>query len=341
MKRVLVGWILAGCAPVPPASWRVEPSPRLDERFFPAGSPWRGGDAVYSIPLAPGRTLWLFGDSFIARPGVSARQGSKMIRNSLAIETPQGGLDYFWRNEDGHPADAIPSPSPGEWLWPLSGLRIGPRLHLFLYRMRAKGEGAFGFETVATLLGTVDNPDDPPGAWRFGLKDVPHSFGTASVRAGGYAYLYGVEPGRSARVSRVAEARLEDVAAWRFWNGASWTEHPADAAALFPSAPTEMSVSPFGDGYAAVTSAPLLSPEIQIRRAPRPEGPWSDPVKVYTCPEPGWKKGYFCYAAKAHPELDPTGRSLVISYACNSFSFADAVGDLRIYRPRFVVATLD
>jgi hypothetical protein len=341
VKGLLFAVLLAGCATARPVSWRVEPSLRLDERFFPDGSPWRGGDAIYSVPLAPDRTLWLFGDSFIAKPGVPVRAGSKMIRNSLAIEAAGSGLDFFWRNENGHPADAIPCPVPGEWLWPLSGLHIGPNLHLFLYRMRANGEGAFGFETVATVLGTVDNPDDPPGAWRIGLKDVPHSFGTASVRAGGYAYLYGVEPGRCARVSRVAETRLADVAAWRFWNGTSWTGTAADAVSVFPSAPTEMSVSPHGDGYAAVTSGPLLSPEIQIRTAPRPEGPWSDPVTLFTCPEARWKKGYFCYAAKAHPELDPTGRTLVISYACNSFSFADAVGDLRIYRPRFIVATPD
>lgn len=56
---------------------------------------------------------------------------------------------------------------------------------------------------------------------------------------------------------------------------------------------------------------------------------------------PRGRKEYFCYAAKAHPELDTTGRSLVISYACNSTSFADLFRDLRIYRPRFVVAILE
>ena len=103
-----------------------------------------------------------------------------------------------------------------------------------------------------------------------------------------------------------------------------------------------MSVSylPATGGFAAVTSAPLLSPAIHVHQAPRPEGPWSQPTVVYTCPEASWKKGYFCYAAKAHPELDPTGRSLVISYACNAMSLGDVVRDLRIYRPRFVIATL-
>src|SRR5204863_6780463 len=103
---------------------------------------------------------------------------------------------------------------------------------------------------------------------------------------------------------------------------------------------TEMSVSWLASTqtFVAVSSGRMLSPDIHVRQSPRPAGPWSGPATVFTCPEVGCKKVCSCYAAKAHPELDPTGRSLVISYACNSFNFADTVHDLRIYRPRFVVA---
>ena len=42
--------------------------------FYPYRQGWLGGDAAYSVPLSPGRTLWLFGDTFIGAPtATSAR----------------------------------------------------------------------------------------------------------------------------------------------------------------------------------------------------------------------------------------------------------------------------
>lgn len=334
-----------GCAAPQAASWtwKTSPDPVRDDRFLPDGSPWRGGDAVYSVPLSERRILWLFGDSFIAKDGVQERAGSRMIRNSLAIETPGGPVEFFWRTKDGQPLDAFGGAPAGEWTWPLSGLRIGPRLHLFFYRVKSKGDGAFGFALSSSTLATVENPDDPPDRWKIAWVDVPRSYGSASLVREGVAYVYGSEEGgaRALRLARVPVADLAMPDRWRFWDGKDWSARKEDAASLFDHAPIELSVSWLAavDGYVAVTSAPNLSPEIQVRRAPRPEGPWGSPRTVFRCPEVGWKKGYFCYAAKAHPELDPAGKSLVISYACNSFSFADAVGDLRIYRPRFVTAT--
>lgn len=335
--------LLAGCAAPLRGEWKATPRPELDERFFPAGSPWRGGDAIISVPLSSDRILWLFGDSFIAKPGIAVREGSRMIRNSLAIETVGGPLEYYWRTENGMPSDALPCDVKGEWLWPLSGLRIGGKLHLFLYRMKAKGEGAFGFAETASLLATISNPDEPPGRWIMSSREMPATFGTASLRHRGFAYLYGLRKDRSAVLARVPEAELGETAAWRYWAGDRWSASAGDAVAVFQGAATEMSVSwsPAAGSFVAVTSAPLLSPDIHLLQAPAPEGPWSKPTLLYTCPEAAWKKGYFCYAAKGHPELDPSGRTLTISYACNALSFADAVHDLRIYRPRFLRAALE
>jgi hypothetical protein len=352
VKRFLLGLILSGCATAAPTSWKTEPSPSLDDRFFPARSAWRGGDAVYSVPLSNERILWLFGDSFIAKPGVTVREGSKMVRNSLAIETVGGPLDFFWRTEKDQPADALKCPVDGHFLWPLSGLRAGPRLHLFLLEMQNKGEGAFGFATVRNLLASVENPDDSADRWKIDYSPIPAStatmdFGAASVVTGDHAYVYGnrhrLPRHAETIVARAPKESIGDFTLWRFWNGRDWVKEVGEAGRIFDAQATEMSVSYLAStrAFVAVTSGGFLSPNLLVSEAPRPEGPWSAPVTVFTCPEVGWKKDYFCYAGKAHPELDPTGHSLVISYACNSFSFADAVQDLRIYRPRFVVARLE
>lgn len=52
-----------------------------------------------------------------------------------------------------------------------------------------------------------------------------------------------------------------------------------------------------------------------IRTAASPEGPWTPMVKVYTATPMG---GGMTYAGVAHPYLDSTGKTLVISYTNNN-----------------------
>jgi hypothetical protein len=45
------------------------------------------------------------------------------------------------------------------------------------------------------------------------------------------------------------------------------------------------------------------------------------------------RPGAFVYAGKAHPEL--AGGDLAVTYAANSFDFAQLVADPSLYYPRF------
>jgi hypothetical protein len=348
MKRALLAAFLAGCAAPPPSATE------LDLLFSPQNSPWRGADAAYSVPLAPGRILWLFGDTFVAPPGVEGRAGSRMIRNSLALQTLPQAPGYFWRSVKGQAADAF-APESGEgWLWPLSGQRLGSKLYLFMMQMIAKGEGAFGFAFLKTVLVTVDNPDQDPAAWTVHQRTIPHIrrspdgdlfFGGASVLHEGRLYIYGVREsrgkGKGIVVAAVDPASIDDFGSWTFFDGKAWDRAAESARPLFGGGSVEMSVSPIPGGFAAVYTDQGMSPDILLRRAPQPQGPWSAPEILHRCVEPQWSRNYFCYAAKAHPELAASDRELVVTYTCNSMSFPEVVKDLRIYRPRFVRVPLD
>jgi len=79
---------------------------------------------------------------------------------------------------------------------------------------------------------------------------------------------------------------------------------------------------------------------IGLRRAKTLTGPWSSPDIVYRPPESDGPRP-FVYAAKAHPELvGPDAKDLVVTYATNSFEFADLFtthGERSLYWPRFVL----
>ena len=87
-------------------------------------------------------------------------------------------------------------------------------------------------------------------------------------------------------------------------------------------------------------SAPRVSmARIVGRFADAPQGPWSEPVLLYTSPEMKADRKLFSYAGKAHPQLSGENE-LVVSYCVNSFDFARVVNDPTLYWPRFVRVTL-
>lgn len=57
------------------------------EVLFHRDPRWLGADAALSVPLGDGRTVWLFGDTFIAKSNAHVRSESEMVRNTVAIQT--------------------------------------------------------------------------------------------------------------------------------------------------------------------------------------------------------------------------------------------------------------
>lgn len=84
---------------------------------------------------------------------------------------------------------------------------------------------------------------------------------------------------------------------------------------------------------------------ISMMVADTPTGPWSEPVDLISgYPEsiPDNKEyieGVFCYAGKGHPQLSSQfyKDSMVITYACNSFSFDQLLTDNNVYVPKAIV----
>ncbi|KAH8094145.1 hypothetical protein JL720_4137 [Aureococcus anophagefferens] len=96
--------------------------------------------------------------------------------------------------------------------------------------------------------------------------------------------------------------------------------------------------------YVALT-IPFGSTRVELRAAPAPEGPWTDPRKVYDIPPPqNDTTKFFCYATMQHdvaslprnPSSPPP--DLVFTYVCNGRTLADvfAPGAEASYIPQFV-----
>lgn len=320
---------------------------------------WIGSDCACSVPLGRDRVLWLFDDTFVGevRDGKRLTQGP-MIRNTLGLQTGSRASNakiqfIFGKSSDGGAAAFLVPPDGRGWFWFGGGVVAGQHLWLTLWQMESTGQhSAFGFRTSGSWLASVANYRDPPEQWKVAYERLPFlgsrestefQFGNALTKAGRWVYVYGLQeitgsspPRRGLIVARAPAGRLGDLTSWRFLTDSGWSEDWRRSAPSGTDLGSEFSVSyvPAIRRYALVYSPSTLAPEIRVSTSPSPSGSWSVSKAVYTCPE-GSKPAVFCYAARAHPELSQS-KTLLATYASNSFSFANLIDDSSLYFPVFV-----
>lgn len=163
---------------------------------FPDHDGWYGGDAAYSVPLPidEGRvSLWLFGDSFVQRPGMPDERTYPFIHNSIGISRCESGgawsLDTFWhRDERGTPrAFFIPDPD-AHWVriaagkagtlpyyWLFGGFLAHDVLFVGLLRVvHSEPRGPFNlpFRLLGIDLARIENYRDAPMDWRIQISTL-------------------------------------------------------------------------------------------------------------------------------------------------------------------------
>jgi hypothetical protein len=355
---LLIILCLAACQT--PPRFNVEPLPRY-EALFQRTSGWTGGDGAYSTLLSEDRFLWLFGDTFVGEVQDGGRSNARLVSNTIAVQAgrspEEASFAFFYRTS----AEGLPSaflePADGRgWLWPYHGVRTPDGLYLFLLQIeRSDTKSAFGFRLVATWLGQVGNPDDPPERWRLTQRKLPWGterrlFGSSVIQLAGFCYIFGAVDetagGFTAKhmiVARAPVEKLGDFAAWRFFAEGDWVADADRAGRVCENVAGEFSVSfqPGLNRYVLVYTEGGMSEHILIRTSSQPQGPWSGPARVYRCPEMSWDSRIFCYAAKAHPELAQGAGDMIVTYVANATDFGLLESDARLYRPRFLRITFN
>ncbi|MCI0704867.1 MAG: DUF4185 domain-containing protein, partial [Planctomycetia bacterium] len=319
IHSLLIASLAAGVHADPPAAnslpqvVKAEPDEKLNAKFRQTDG-WVGADGAFSVPISDTRTLWLFSDTWVGTVRDGKRKDVKLVNNSIGVQDGKGAdmkLTFAIQKDANGKHKAIFIPPDGKgWFWLFGGYHENKKLHIFLPRLeKTDAGGAFGFKAIDMWLGTVSNPDHEPTKWKIDYAKVPHanftdkrkfSFGTAVLRVGDHAYIYGHQetprrffPARKLIVARVGADKLTDFDDWRFYSqgesktDGEWKADAKDATGLADDLGAEFSVSylPGLKKYALVYTENGLSDRIVGRFASSPEGPWSDPVLLYTCPE--------------------------------------------------------
>jgi hypothetical protein len=349
---VLVGAVAGAQQP----KLRGEPWPEAD-RLFHRDPRWLGADAAFSVPLEGGRVLWLFGDTFVATSAAHRRSESRMVRNTVGLQTgtdPSAAeMRFFWRGEGATPQSFFPE--DGErWYWPQHGICLGKRLLLFLMRMRATPGKGLGFTAEGWRAAVVDDASGDPSGWSVRLLapefisglivgaavcELDEHVVALAIREPGDHAGYLVRWPRAALMGDGGALVEKALRRCDVWIVDRWCD--VDLTGIGPTvvlrdAGPESSLQHDAalGRWVHVKSVGFGATTIGVSFAERIEGPWSEPAIVYRPPE-SERPEAFVYAAKAHPEL--TGAPLVLTFASNTLGdFATLVKDEALYYPRFV-----
>jgi hypothetical protein len=342
-----------------PAVLAAEALPELTDRFVQTQG-WTGGDGAATVSLGDGRVLWLFADTWIGKIENGRRTQSRMVNNTAAVQSagnPDAPPEFYWKAGADGPESLLTPAEKDLWYWPHHGVLVGGKLYVFcnVLSRNEEGEPGFQFRSVGCELVRVENPADEPTAWRYErrrMHEPPDGLRlyVAGTVDGDYLYAYALLHERSRErpfpplaVGRIPLAKLEELDAdgWEYWcvgpdGGGVWRDRPAEPMPLFRDAAPEMTVSrvPGVDGFVAVYTQLGLGRDIVVRHAPRPEGPWSEAVKAYRCPDEG--DGLLIYGAKAHPALTDEPGELIVTYCRNVGDLGEHVRRPEVYFPQAI-----
>ncbi|MCB0493607.1 MAG: DUF5005 domain-containing protein [Cyclobacteriaceae bacterium] len=315
-------------------------------QFLPRGDGFTGGDGVYSVLLPDGRTVWIFGDSFIGNVTSDNRRiktTPAYIRNSFVV-IEEGQLITFQQGKPSEFKSMMIPPEVAEgnlgydehrlWYWPGDGFVENGNLNVFVSKFSQENlDDMWGFNFEGTELLTFSLPDfELLRVDRFNNLDSIH-FGHAVLKTDAYTYVYGLKNQKpyAARTTKVTDRDL-----WEFYNGNDWVDTAEEAKPMLNfSGSEQFSVFEWKGSFVMIMQEGDLSNKIYSFTAETPYGPWSNQQLLYETPKLENCETCWSYNALAHPQFEEDDM-LLISYNTNSMEMEDHYKNALIYRPRFI-----
>src|SRR5215469_842944 len=353
---LLVCTVFAGCGGSS-SSGPSGPPPQLfvtqvtDLGALPTNPDILGRDGGYST-LFQGASVWLYGDTFLAKADV---QNRTLISDSWSFTTDlnaQDGIRFQERlDSTGAPTMILPEtpaeqafneahnvnncqaqPCGARWaLWP-GAIVVNPadNTALIFYTVVSAQPGAFNFQGIGTSVATWQNLQSQPQRATLNPPIVADhadlmftqnepGFGSAAFISNGTLYVYGCGIGtngadKGCRLGKVNASGAQDRSAWTFYAGnGNWSSHLSDAVSVFSGVDIlSVSWNDYLQSYVAVYSK-VFSQNVMIRTSPNPEGPWSGEILAFVAMAPSNGN---VFDAHAHSEYDLNGgQTILVSYS--------------------------
>ena len=349
LSLAIIALVLAGCTTA-----RL----RVASTDF-GGSIWSDGqrragvlfqDGAQSIPMNGG-ALWTFGDTFVGKPQPGQQPRNPQITGCLWTTLawlPAGKtnlpptLEYVadTNGTAACPLALFPEEDQKHTrLWPAHGIAFGARVYLYYAMIETTdGPGPWNFRGTGAGLAVADVPVKqftrlrPGGQSRFPVAPIQ----TLRQRETLYLYEISKKP-KGLILARVNARQIENPAEYEFFAGDKWSLHRSDAKVILREAYGQVSIAwiPGLHHFVMATSSDFSHPhEIQLRTSRRPDGPWSEPLRIAVPEMPG-KKTQLVYCTFLHPELSDAKSLRLVATFCRILE-----GNWELSNPEWVTITL-
>lgn len=316
---------------------------RIPELSVVPRPPGHSGRDVGFSGVLQGRSVWVFGDTFLPGKGddglgwrssswswttdLSSDDGIGEFNHALGDDgmalqlLPHTAAEYAYNiAHEGHNGCAAKSQCGSRrtpWPQALVTDSSGHKGILYYLNMQTGPGGAWDFRSVSSSLATWDDPDKPATRIEPPLfSDEEPDWGAAAVRVGEDIFVYACEfdgTRKPCLLARVLFAEATKRASYRFWAGdGNWSVDWRDAVSIFDGGSLfSVHLNGYLGKYVAFYASGLDEP-FKMRTSDSPQGPWSGPVSIGegVPAEENWN-----YALIAHPEFQrEDGRVEVLSY---------------------------
>ncbi|MEP7127402.1 MAG: T9SS type A sorting domain-containing protein [Chitinophagales bacterium] len=324
IKYYTFGWLLMFCSTAFAQTSYLDP---LFTEYFRRTQGWTAGDATISIPLPDGKTMWLFGDSYIDNYQVTDNSLPCLfqVRNSLMVQEaddPNDMTTYIDYSKTGIERTYFKIGTVGNSVfWPGHGFVKNDTVFVFLEKYNSTTYAFQGNYIARILLPTFQ---------LLTIKALPAMNGLNMGKAviydepSGYYYIYGNKLNWIVFEPFVARAKFKNLQKgnWDFYTGSGWSKN-ATTAKKISNDPVcaSFSVVKLNNSYRLITQENGyltcgLGRNIYSYQSATPMGKFKTKKTLYTIEDQINGNYLLTYNAYAHPQFT-ANNELLISYNVN------------------------
>lgn len=316
------------------------------DKFNNIKNGWLAGDATISLLLPDGKTLWLFGDSFIGEKSGEFSIDASFINNCAIIEDDTSLTAYYGGTID-NPSSLIPGEGD-DIFWPEHATIENDTIKIFAIKIiyEDNNVAGFNFRVGTTHLAQFTYPEmkhisTNPIEY---ITDTTMRFGTHILKRDDYIYIFGkkdtASDGYTYPVPMLARVENSVSEPWEFYAGSGTWSYNCENAKSIGDRPMSESFFVYekNDKFYLIMHEIWTVGELYILQADEITGPWnrasSGGIENRFCMIPKYGNN-FTYNLFAHPHFQNNGR-ILISFNVNTSNFNSIYTDTRNYRARFL-----